>query len=95
MNPILFVSPNIYFPEGWFDRIIQDHKKYPNDIITCSIKYYFGEKLTIKELSEDFKGKYFSTYNHIPNMIFNFAIINSNLDGTLYPSRMFKNRKFL
>ena len=74
--------------------IIKDHKKYPNDIITCSIQYYFGKNLAIREFSEGFKGKYFGTYNHISNMIFNFAIVNSDLGGTLYPSGVFKNGKF-
>lgn len=94
MNPILIVNENIYFPEGWLEMIINDHKKYPNDIITCSIQYYFGKNLTIKEFSEGFKGKYFGTYNHITNMIFNFAIVNSELGGTLYPPGIFKNKKF-
>ena len=94
LNPILLVSSNIFFPEGWLDMIIKDHKKYPNDIIACSIQYYFGKNLTIKEFSEGFKGKNFGTYNHISNMVFNFAIVNSDLGGTLYPSKIFKNRKF-
>ena len=94
MNPILIVSANIYFPEGWLEMIIKDHIKYPNDIITCSIQYYFGKNLTIREFSEGFKGKYFGTYNHVSNIIFNFAIINSELGGTLYPPGIFKNKKF-
>ena len=27
-------------------------------------------------------------------MVFNFAIVNSDLGGILYPSRIFKNKKF-
>lgn len=57
MNPILIVTANIYFPEGWLEMIIKDYIKYPNDIITCSIQYYFGKNLTIREFSEGFKGK--------------------------------------
>ena len=94
LNPILIISPNIIFPEGWLEMILKDHKKYPNDIITSSIQYYFGKNLIIKEFSEGFKGKIFGTFNHISNMIFNFAIPNTDLGGTLFPPGIFKNKSF-
>ena len=93
-NSILIISSNILFPDGWLEMLMKDNKKYPNDIITCSIQYYFGKNLNIKELDEGFKGKYFGKFNHISNMIFNFAIINSDLGGTLYPPGIFKNKNF-
>ena len=77
-NPILIVGSNILFPEGWLEMLIKDHKKYPNDVITCSIQLYFGQNLTIREFSEGFKGRYFGTFNHISNMIFSlFAFFKS------------------
>lgn len=94
-NPILLIDDYTYFPEGWLDMFIYDHKKYPNDIISASIQYYFGDNLNIFEFSDGFKGKIFGIFNHITNMVFNFAIINTNLGGTLYPSDTFKNAKFL
>ena len=94
MNPILIISSNALFPEGWLEMIIKDHKKYPKDIISCSIQYYFGKNLTISEFSEGYEGKYFGKFNHISNMIFNFAIVNSDLGGTLYPPGIFKDKNF-
>ena len=70
---------------------INDNKKYPNDIISASIQYYFSKNLNIYQFSEGFKGKLFGTFNHITNMIFNFAFVNTNLGGTLYPPHCFKN----
>ena len=93
-NPILLISDNIIFPEGWLEMFVNDHNKYPNDIISASIQYYFGNNLEIREFSEGYKGKHFGIFNHISNMIFNFAIVNSNLGGTLFPSNTFKNKDF-
>ena len=92
--PILIISDNILFPEGWLEMFINDHNKYPNDIISASIQYYFGKNLSINEFYEGYKGKNFGIFNHISNMIFNFALVNSNLGGTLFPSNTFKNKDF-
>ena len=94
LSPILIIGCNILFPEGWLEMFINDHKKYPNDILSSSIQYYFGKNTTIREFSEGYKGKYYGTFNHISNMVFNFAIINSDLGGTLFPPGIFKNKYF-
>ena len=93
-NPILIINDDAIFPEGWLEMFINDHKKYPNDIISGSIQYYIGKNLTIKTFSEGYKGKNFGIYNHIINIIFNFAFVNTNLGGTLYPANSFKNKYF-
>ena len=93
-NPILIINDNLLYPEGWLDMFINDHRKYPNDIIAGSIQYFFGKNLKINQFSEGYKGKYFGIFNHISNMIFNFGIINTNLGGTLFPSHSFKNKYF-
>ena len=93
-NPILIINCNSIFPEGWLEMFINDHKKYPNDIIAGSIQYFFNENLTIKEFPTGYKGKYFGNFNHVPNMIFNFALLNTGLGGTLFPANIFKNKNF-
>ena len=84
-NPILLINDNIIYPDGWLEMFINDHNKYPNDTISASIQYFFGYNLTINEFPEGYKGQKFGTFNHVTNMIFNFALINTNLGGTLYP----------
>jgi GT2 family glycosyltransferase len=91
---ILIINDDTTFPEGWIEMFINDHKKYPNDIISGSIQYFIGKNLAIKSFSEGFKGKNFGIFNHITNMIFNFAFVNTNLGGTLYPANTFKNNDF-
>lgn len=93
-NPILLISDNIIFPYGWLEMFINDHKKYPNDAISASIQYYFGKNLEIREFIEGFKGEKFGIFNQAYDMIFNFALINTNLGGTLYPKNFFKNNSF-
>lgn len=93
-NPILVINDDTTFPEGWLEMFINDHKKYPNDIISGSIQYFIGKNLTISKFSEGYKGKKFGTFNHIASIIFNFAFVNTNLGGTLYPSNSFRNNDF-
>ena len=93
-NPILIISDFIIYPEGWLKMFINDHRKYPNDVISASIQYYFGKNLNISEFSEGYKGKNFGIFNHISNMVFNFALINSNFGGTLFPPYSFRNKHF-
>lgn len=93
-NPILVINDNIIFPEGWLNMFINDMNKYPNDIIVGSIQFFFGNNYEIKEFEEGYKGKKFGIFNHVPNMIFNFAIINNYLGGTLYPPYTFQNKDF-
>lgn len=88
------INGNIIFPEGWLEMFIRDHEKYPNDIIAGSIQYFLGENLEIKNFSEGYKGKYYGNFNHIANIIFNFAFIKTELGGTLFPPFAFKNKMF-
>ena len=93
-NPILIINDDAIFPEGWLEMFINDHKKYPNDIISGSIQYFISQNLTIKTFSEGYKGRKFGIFNHITNMVFNFAFVNTNLGGTLYPANTFKRKVF-
>ena len=91
---ILVVNNKCLLPGGWLEMFINDHKKYPNDAIVGSIQYHFGSNGEIKEFSEGFKGEKFGTFNHVPEMIFNFALINVDLGGILYPKNFFNNSSF-
>ena len=93
-NPILIISENIILPYGWLEMFINDHKKYPNSAISASLQYYFGKNLEIKEFVEGYKGEKYGIFNQVVDMVFNFAIINTDLGGTLYPSNFFNNNIF-
>ena len=93
-NPILIVNNNCVFPDGWLKMFINDHLKYPNDAIASTIQYFFGKNDEIIELSEGFRGEKFGTFNHVSEMIFNFALIDIDLGGILYPKNYFQNNLF-
>ena len=42
-NPILIINDDALLPEGWLEMFINDHKMYPNDIISGSIQYFIGK----------------------------------------------------
>ena len=93
-HPILVINDNFVYPNGWLQMFIDDHKKYPEEAISASIQFFFGKNLKIKEFSEGYKDKKFGVFNYISDMIFNFALVNTNIGGTLYPKNFFKNNHF-
>ena len=93
-NPILIINNNCILPNGWLKMFIDDHFKYPNDAIVASFQFFFGKDCEIKELKEGFKSEIFGTFNHITEMILNFALIDINLGGILYPKNFFTNKLF-
>lgn len=93
-NSILIINDKCLLPNGWLEMFINDHYKYPNDAIIASIQYYLGKEGEIKEFTEGFKGEKFGTFNHVTDMIFNFALVNNDLGGILYPKNFFQNHLF-
>ena len=73
---------------------MKDHIKYPNDAIIASMQYFFGKNTNIVEFKEGFKGNKFGIFNQVPDLIFNFGLINIDLGGILYPNNFFNNSKF-
>ena len=73
---------------------IKDHIKYPNDAIIASKQYSFEKNIKIVEFKEGFKGNKFGIFNQVPEMIFNFGLINIDLEGILYPKNFFNNSRF-
>ena len=93
-NSILIINNKCLLPSGWLKMFIEDHNKYPKAAIVASIQYYFGKNREIKEFREGFKGSKFGTFNHVTDMIFNFALVNIDLGGILYPKYFFHDQNF-
>ena len=93
-NAILIINNKCLLPNGWLKMFIDDHFKYPHDAIAASIQFYYGSSCKIKEISEGYNGEKFGTFNHVTEMIFNFALLNYNLGGILYPKKYFRNKLF-
>ena len=93
-NSILIINDKCLIPEGWLEMFLNDQKKYPNDAIIASVQYYLGKNGEIKEFKEGFKGEKFGIFNHVTNIVFNFALINIDLGGILYPKNFLENYSF-
>ena len=92
--PIILINNKCLLPHGWLEMLLRDHFKYPNDAIATNIQFFFDKNGEIKEFSEGFKGEKFGTFNHVTEIVFNFAIFNIDLGGILYPKNFFKNELF-
>jgi len=93
-NSILIINNACTLPEGWLEMFFKDHIKYPNDAIAASIQYFFGNNTKVTEFSDGFRGSKFGLFNHVTELIFNFALINIDLGGILYPKNFFQNSTF-
>ena len=93
-HAIIIINNECLLPDGWLKMFINDHLKYPNDAIAASIEFFFGKNGEIKEFSEGFKGEKYGTFNHVVEMIFNFALFNIDLGGILFPKNFFNISSF-
>ena len=93
-NPIILINNKCLLPDGWLEMLINDHLKYPNDAIAASIEFFYSKDGEIKEFKEGFNGEKYGIFNHISEMVFNFAIFNIDLGGVLYPKNYFKKILF-
>ena len=93
-NSILIINNKCLLPSGWLKMFIEDHNKYPKAAIVATVQYYFGKNGEIKEFTEGFKGSKFGAFNHVTDMIFNFALVNIDLGGILYPRYFFHDQNF-
>lgn len=92
-NPILVVDDDVIRQDGWLKMFIDDHRKYPNDVIAGSFMWYFGENLTLKRF-DTYKCAKAGTMNGIPDLIFRFARPANGVGGTLYPAHTFTDPRF-
>lgn len=92
-NPILVIDDDIKRSEGWLKTFIDDHRKYPEDIITGTFQFYLNDKLTFERLS-GYKQRAAGGKNHIPSLIMNFARPANGCAGTLYPPHTFTDKRF-
>lgn len=84
---ILVIDDDIIRPQGWLECFIEDHKKYPNDIITGMVAQYLeNEKFKM------YPNIAFGNTNY-GNIIINGRPANGR-GGTLYPAHTFTDSRF-
>lgn len=89
---VITVDDDIERPQGWLKVLLEDHRKYPHDIISNGLSYYLDGKLELQRLrglkQATAKGK-----NHIPGLVSNFIRFLSG-SGTLFPAHTFTDERF-
>jgi len=93
-NPILICDDDTIRKQWWIEMFLEDHKKYPNDIIFGASKQY----LTPEYKWESYKYLYIKTkagrLNAIKNIIVNTGRPMNGFGGTLYPKNTFMDKRF-
>lgn len=91
-NPILVIDDDVYRNEKWLTAFIEDHKKYPNDIIVGAFwkKYYLsGNNFIEKPCMRDT----YNTNKYCEKVMIGYKPANGT-GGTLYPPKTFKDKRF-
>lgn len=89
---VVTVDDDIERPQGWLQVLLDDHKRYPNDIISNGLSYYLDGNLELQRL-RGFQQATARGKNHIPGLVSNFIRFLSG-SGTLFPSGTFTDERF-
>ena len=81
-NPILIIDDDIIRQEGFLKTFLDDHKKFPNDIIFGYSRYV---------LNKEFK---FTKKKKINNKEIKLSRPSNGLSGTLYPPHTLTDKRF-
>lgn len=90
---ILITDDDIIRPQGWVQQFVDDHQKYPNDIICGTFMYTLKSRMYFERLDGP-KGKHCKEYNSIPNIVFDFCRPANGCGGVYYPSGTFTDERF-
>jgi len=83
-NPILIIDDDQLRPEGWLKIFIDDHNKWPNDILAGRIQQReINGKFIWKPISDNERGK-----------IIEYGRSQNGRGGTLYPPHIFTDKEF-
>lgn len=83
-DSILVVDDDQYRPDGWLKIFIDDHKKYPKDVIAGRIRQReINGKFVWQEIEESERGK-----------IIKYGRSQNGRGGTLYPPHIFTDKEF-
>ena len=89
---VITTDDDIQRPQGWLQVLLEDHKKYPEDIITNGFAFYLDKDLNFQRL-RGLKQAAAHGKNHIPGIIYNFCRFLSG-SGTLFPAHTFTDSRF-
>lgn len=89
---LLAIDDDMTKPQGWLQNLLDDHRRWPEDIISCSYTFFLNSQMQWARML-DLPQKTARGKNDIPSLVFNFARICSG-HGTLFPAHTFTDRRF-
>lgn len=89
---IITIDDDMTKPQGWLQNMIDDHRKWPEDIISCSYTFYLDSQMEWRRML-DLKQKSARGKNNVPGLVFQFARICSG-HGTFFPAHTFADDRF-
>lgn len=78
---------------GWLQPILEDHAKYPHDIISPAYVNYIDGNLQLQRF-KDYKRQKAGPKNQVPGLVANFNRFNSGGAGALIPAHTFTDPRF-
>lgn len=92
-NPILITDDDVIRQPGWLQMFIDDHDRYPDDIICGAFGYFFGVGNRLIRF-DNRKQKAAGSFNDVPDIVFNTARPANGTGGVLYPAGTFTDPRF-
>lgn len=89
---IITIDDDMIKPEGWLQNLIEDHRRWPEDIISDSFTYYLDSDMRWRRML-NLSQKVARGKNDVPSLVFQFARICSG-HGTVFPAHAFKDQRF-
>lgn len=89
---IVTIDDDLIKPNGWLQGLMNDHRKYPDEIISGYFCYYLDSNFKWQRML-DFKQRHAAGKNGVPEIVFNFARLGSG-SGTIYPAHSFTDERF-
>ena len=89
---VITIDDDMTKPRGWLQSMIDDHLKWPEDIISCSYTFHFDSRMEWRRML-DLPQKNARGKNSVPSLVFQFARICSG-HGTFFPAHTFDGTGF-
>lgn len=89
---VITIDDDMYKPQGWLQNMIEDHRRWPQDVISNSFTYNLDSNMGWHRML-DLPQKVSKGKNDVPGLVFQFARICSG-HGTLFPAHTFTDERF-
>lgn len=89
---VITIDDDMTKPQGWLQNMIDEHRRWPEDIISCSYTFYLDSDFRWQRM-KDLPQKNAQGKNSVPSLVFQFSRICSG-HGTLFPAHTYDGTGF-